>query len=213
MIGDRLAGARQNERSACDNRAQKNLQTAVAADIVERTPHDGLGFRWRRDRRGEAAEAVHHHLRHAGRARRQQHPFGRNPIRRVLRDRHEIWRADDHDGNACESLRRLAIDHDGIDVGVRHQRAKMPALDIRRQDSEAAGNPIKLDQRQSARELACGRNQNRTSAQFGEAAAEAAAGKESGEVERERRDRKRTGQPARCRCDGAARAPQRAPFS
>ncbi len=43
MIGDRLAGARQNERRAAKHRAQENLQSAIAADVVERAPDDGFG--------------------------------------------------------------------------------------------------------------------------------------------------------------------------
>ncbi len=39
MIGDRLAGAREYERGAAMDRAEGNLQLAIAADVVERAPH------------------------------------------------------------------------------------------------------------------------------------------------------------------------------
>ena len=86
MIGDRLAGARQHQRRAADDRAQKYLQAAVAADVVERAPHDGaVETLSGADRRDQAGQAVHRHLRHAGRAGREQHPFGRHLRQRMLR--------------------------------------------------------------------------------------------------------------------------------
>ena len=39
MFADRLAGAGQNERDAAEHGAQKDLQAAIAADVVERPPH------------------------------------------------------------------------------------------------------------------------------------------------------------------------------
>ncbi len=77
MIGDRLAGAGENQRRAAAHRAEIDLQAAVAADVVERAPNVGAVGRARGAHGGgEPFEIVHDHLRHAGRARGHQHPFG-----------------------------------------------------------------------------------------------------------------------------------------
>ncbi len=76
MIADRLAGAGQNKRNAAEHRAQENLQAAIAADVVERTPDRIVADRPATKRRGQAGERMHHHFRHAGGARREHHPIG-----------------------------------------------------------------------------------------------------------------------------------------
>ena len=87
MLADRLARARQHQRSAAEHRAQENLQAAVAADVVEGAPYHRRIALLRLERRRQGGERVHHHFRHARGARRQQYPFGRvgrrdKPIRR-----------------------------------------------------------------------------------------------------------------------------------
>jgi hypothetical protein len=39
VIHHRFAGARQDERSAADHGAEEDLQTAIAANVVEGAPH------------------------------------------------------------------------------------------------------------------------------------------------------------------------------
>ena len=74
---DRLVGARQHQRAAAEQGAQEDLQAAIAADVVERAPDHRrvIGLR-ASDRRGQGRRDVHDHLRHAGGAGGEQHPFG-----------------------------------------------------------------------------------------------------------------------------------------
>jgi hypothetical protein len=72
----RLGGVRQHQRAAPDDGPQKDLQSAIAADVVERAPHDRLSTGGRRlDRREQAGKRMPHQFRQAGGARSQQNPF------------------------------------------------------------------------------------------------------------------------------------------
>ena len=173
MIGNRLAGAGKNERSAAEHRAQENLQSAITADVVERAPYRrGVGGTAAGDGRREPGKVVHHHLRHARRARGQQHPFGANGNRRRLVERNDRRRAGDANGERERRMRsRTVVGHDRIDFGCRHHGAEMIGLDIGRQDHQAPRDAVELDQRQRRRQLARGRHQDRTARQIREPAA------------------------------------------
>ena len=107
MIGNRLAGAGKNERSAAEHRAQENLQSAITADVVERAPYRrGVGGTAAGDGRREPGKIVHHHLRHARRARGQQYPFGANGNGRRLVARSDRRRAGDANGERERRMRR-----------------------------------------------------------------------------------------------------------
>ena len=173
MIGDRLAGARQHQRRAADDRAQKDLQAAIAADVVERAPHDGaVETLPGADRRDQAGKAVHRHLRHAGRAGREQHPFGRHLRQRKLLGRDDGRRANDtHWKIECRLARRARVDHDGVGLGAGEQSVKMIGCGIGRQDRQPARHAVELDQRQRTRELARRRDDDRAAGKLRKPAA------------------------------------------
>src|SRR6185437_8860457 len=65
-VADGLVRARKHQRGPTQHCAQKDLQTAVAADVVEGAPHPGSARRRAAgDRAREARQAVHHQLRAA----------------------------------------------------------------------------------------------------------------------------------------------------
>ena len=74
------------------------------------------------------------------------------------------------------------VDDDSIDLGVGDQCAEMRAIDIGRQNSDAAGNAVELDQRQRACELARRSDENGAVGQFGKSAAQARAVRQVGDA-------------------------------
>ncbi len=172
MIGDRLAGARQHQRRAADDRAQKYLQAAIAADVVERAPDDGAVETSGADRRDQAGQAVHRHLRHAGRAGREQYPFGQHMRQRLLFGRGDGRRTNDaHRKIECRVVQRTRVDHDGVGLGTGDQSGQVIGRRIGRQNRHAARHAVELDQRQRRRELARRRDHNRAVRKLGKAAA------------------------------------------
>jgi hypothetical protein len=172
MIGDGLACARQHQRRVPERRAQKDLQTAIAADVVERAPYDRAVRCFAADRRGQAGEAVDGHFRHARGARREQHPFGFARRRGKICSRHDVRRARNPQRNIERSARgRIGIDDNSIDLGTGDDGCKMIGIGVGRQNGEAARDAVKLDQRQRGGELAAGGDQDRFSRQFVEPAA------------------------------------------
>ena len=75
-ISRRFAGARKHQRHSAQHRAQINLQSAVAADVVERAPDRLRTAPLSRQRPRETLQAVRDQLRRAGGTRGQQYPFG-----------------------------------------------------------------------------------------------------------------------------------------
>ena len=179
MIADRLAGAGQNKRNAAEHRAQENLQAAIAADVVERTPDRVVDDRPAAKRRGQAGERMHHHFRHAGGARREHDPLGlargggKPPGRGNLRSAGNADRQIER-GACCRAL----VDDHRIDVGAGDDRREVFGIGIGRQDGETARDAVKLDQGERRGQLTAGGDENGFSGQFFEPAAEArAAGK------------------------------------
>jgi hypothetical protein len=186
MIRDRLAGAGEKERSAAAHGAEVNLQAAISANVVERAP-DGsaVGGAWGVQRRREAFEIVHDQLRHAGRARGHQHPFGAHARQRACAHRRDRRRASHAYGKRKRLIwRRAVVDHHGVDAGDGDHGAKMFRRSVGRQDHDTARDTVKLDQRQSARELACGGEQHRPPGEFRQTAAETRPAIEIGEADR-----------------------------
>ena len=70
---DAFIGATEGQRTAAGERAQKNLQSAIAADVVERRP---LLQRGGRDRARQGSQRMHDELRRAAGAGGRQYPFG-----------------------------------------------------------------------------------------------------------------------------------------
>ena len=75
-ISGRFAGARKHQRHSGEHRAQINLQSAIAADVVERAPDDLRTAPLPRQRPRKTLQAVRDQLRRAGGTRGQQYPFG-----------------------------------------------------------------------------------------------------------------------------------------
>ena len=94
MFGDRLARHGKDERSAAKHGTEKNLQTAVTADIIESAPHR-RAVRWTAVANGhrEAGKIVRDHFRRPGGARGHQHPFGANRSGECFRHRDDRRRA------------------------------------------------------------------------------------------------------------------------
>ena len=75
-IAGRFLGVREHERSTAQERAQKDLQTAVTADVVEGAPDDRIARAAALYRAGEARQRVQRHFRIAGGSRGEENPFG-----------------------------------------------------------------------------------------------------------------------------------------
>src|SRR5947209_10544952 len=74
---ERLIRIREDHRGAADNGTKKNLQTAIATNVVKCCPNRGLrARRWRCDGADKSAQGVGDELRRASRTRRCQHPLG-----------------------------------------------------------------------------------------------------------------------------------------
>ena len=89
VIGDRLARFGQDERSTSEYRAKENLETPIAANVIECAPYRGpIRDASSVDCCRKAGEIVNDHFRHAGRARGHEHPFGANASRPLFGNRH-----------------------------------------------------------------------------------------------------------------------------
>ena len=186
MIGNGFAGAGKNKRGTAAHRAQVNLQTAVTANIVERTPNVGAIGRTRHPQRGgERCKIVDDHLRHAGGAGGHHDPFSVNARRRIVRQRLDRGFAHDARETIKRRVRRRAlVHHGGVDTGDGDDGGKMCRIGVRRQDDNAARNALQLDQRERAGELAFRRQQRRASGELAQTAAETRAAREIGEAQR-----------------------------
>ena len=185
VVGHGLAGARQDERASADHGPQEDLQTAVAANVVEGAPHRRSGGRL--DRRGEARDGVADQLGNARGARGQQHPFGLPAAHRqiVLRlDRRAAFgvkRDTECVRIGRAGVGRAAIGHDRIDLGGRDDGAKMVLRHAWRANDETARDAVQLDHRERRCELVTGGKENRAPLQGAEPAAETRTGDEIGE--------------------------------
>ena len=130
---------------------KKDLQAAIAADVVEGAPHHGaVETLSGADRRGQAGQAVHDHLRHAGRAGGEQHPFGRQLRQRKLlgleqwpaRKRHA--REDRAPGGPAYPRRSTTASASA----QANQSAEVIGCGIGRQNRHPARHAVELDQRQ-----------------------------------------------------------------
>ena len=128
-----------------EQRAQEDLQAAVAADVVERRPVAAAGDR--RDRAGQRRERVDDELRRAAGARGRQDPFGRRAPRAARRA-----------AQAAGGRRRARdVDRGGGGVAVvdaarrprpsRASASERVASRARRAEHDLAREAVELDQR------------------------------------------------------------------
>ncbi|MEY9748111.1 hypothetical protein ABIF65_007485 [Bradyrhizobium japonicum] len=173
VIAERFMRIGQHHRGAGENRAQENLQAAIAANVVECRP----------DRRGSARRAfgddgarqcfqrMAGDFWYARRAGRQHQPLGgafgpgrRGGLKRQLR-------GDNERDCLCGPLRRLVGD-DSIDLGVRDQRIKMRRIKIGRAQQHAPCDTIELDHGEPRFELVRQLEQDRAARQLTQTAAQ-----------------------------------------
>ena len=183
MVAQRLVRRRDHEVGAVEKRAQKNLQAAVAADVVEGRPFPGCragrGLPYRAGQRGER---VRDELRPPGGSRGGEHPFrvelaGRQRVRR---------RGGQGDGGRVEVATGEEIGPvggDDIHLAVLEEGGEIMGRQIGWRDDEAAGNAVEFDQHAGGRDLARCRHQHGAAGEARRGAPETArAAGEGGEV-------------------------------
>ncbi len=162
----RLARLGQHHRALADQRAQQDLQTAVAADVVEGAPDRRYRARRRRsDGAGQPLQRVDDHFRGAGRAGGEHHPFGLGVVGGRLGKRLE--RGADRCERHVERLdrRRRRVEHGRLDAGRGGDAGKVVVVQVRRADDDAPREPVEFDQRDRGCERALGSKQHRAPAQ------------------------------------------------
>ena len=148
-IVDRLAGAAQRQRAPAGDRAQENLQAAVAADVVEGRPvlDRGCGGALRIGA-GQRRQRMDHHFRIAGGAGGQQHPFGRAACARARR---RVGAAAARMARRVATIARRRRDSrvidDRVGLGVADDGGQMPGFEIGRAEHDAARPAVEFDQR------------------------------------------------------------------
>ncbi len=163
VVADRLAGPGQHERSAAEDRPEKNLEAAIPPDVVERAPDDVVALRQRRaDRRGQAGETVVEHLRRARRAGREKDPLCWNLELRM-------WNLE------CRRSDEIAIRHDGIHASLLGDGRKMFGRQVGRAHDQPARDAVELDECERRSELIASGNQHRSSCELHRAVTDARA--------------------------------------
>ena len=154
-IAHRLVGAGEHHRAAADQRAQQDLQPAIAADVVERAPHlFAAGVRRARDRAGQAAQRMDRHLRRSGGAGGEQRPFAHQP-RRIGRRGHRHGHAGDDAGR--RQIGHVLVGHDDARPGRRHHAGQVLRPEIGGTQHDPPRQPVQLQQCQRGRKLRAGR--------------------------------------------------------
>ena len=183
MIGRRFVHPRQHQRSRAQERAQKYLQAAVAANVVERRPnHARLGFGSAAEGACERAQRMGNQLGRPGRAGGQEHPFG---LKRGSHGAYK-WRRLERGPNDCLTVPagnfggRAVGDH-GVDLGIFDDRRQLAGGDIERANHQSARDPIELDQGQGTGQLIASGNEHRAPAQLAEPATQISATDEAGQ--------------------------------
>ena len=75
-VASRFLGARQHQRTATEDRSQKNLQAAITTNVIERAPHDGASRAVVAvDRSRQGRQIVQDQLRPTGVAGCKKDPF------------------------------------------------------------------------------------------------------------------------------------------
>ena len=203
----RLCGIRQHQRARVQ-RAEVDLQPAVAPDVVEGGPDDLGRRRAIGERGGEARQIVLHELRCTGGTGSEENPLGltraRPPHRVGLERRPGIDR--DPDADLAARRRAAGILHAGIGCGARDDGRQVFGGEPGRQEHHAPRHPVELGDRESRGELICHGEQHRTAAQLLEPPAEDRGVRKPGE-----RDPAATAvERAGGRSGGRDRVPQRA---
>ena len=182
MIGDCFLRVRQHHRAAAEHRAQEDLQAAVAAHVIERGPDRRRTWRWpfRKDCPGKPGERVTDDLRCAGRAGREQQPFGLGSDRGWTSRLHRQPSSNDQ-GNA-EVLPEggVVADH-GVNLGIGNHRREMFGPQVRRTQQHAAHDAIEFEHHKRGGELICHRDQHRSAGKFRGTAGKNAAGHQIGD--------------------------------
>ena len=166
------------QRAPARERAQENLQSAIAADVVEGRP---LLQRRFHDRAHQRVQSVRDELGRPRRARGRQYPF--RPMNRGARRAQRLQRQPADRREFDLDRRGLAVMHDRVGFGVAHdarQRFRPPA---RRAEHDAARHPVEIDQRRGGQSHVAHKQDNRAALQPPETVAEARARREI--VERE----------------------------
>ena len=178
MIRWRFTGVGEHKRSPPHNSSEEYLEPTVAANIVERAPHYIRilvlpGF----DRRRQSCEIVSEHFRHAGRARRQEHPFGCTGIETYLMNlRTEGRTRTDVDVNTQGSrILHVTIGYDCVHSCPGDNPGKMFGRQIRRTDHQPPHDPIQFEDRQSGSKLIVRVKQNGPAGKLSTPAAQAGA--------------------------------------
>ena len=144
VIVDALAGAAQVKRLAPRERAQEDLQAAVAANVVERRP----GLRWRgAEGAGQGRERVDDHLRRAAGARSRHHPFGGEAPAARRGERFERQAARDREIEIDLRRRFVAVIDQRVRLRPADQRFKAGPVEAGRAEHDAAREAVELDQR------------------------------------------------------------------
>ena len=113
---------------------------------------------------------------HAGRARREKHPFRGVPIDLDTFRRLRGYTRESMQRDATAALIvRVAIGHDRVHAGLGDQRGKVCGWQVGRANDEATRNPVQFDQRQSRRKLILSCDEHRAARELEEPAAEARA--------------------------------------
>ncbi len=180
-IPDRLGRIAEHERARV-HAAQKDLQPAVAADVIEGAPGRCLGRRRLSGQcAGQTFEGVQYELGSAGGARGEEDPLGRvralppRHRRRQLRPRGEGQRQADR-----LFARRIRIAHHGVRFGPADDAGQMRQGEIRGTQHQAARHAVELQQGQGGGQLVLRGEEHAAPAQFLEPAAEAGAVREVG---------------------------------
>jgi hypothetical protein len=181
-----VAGRGHHHRALAEERAQQDLQAAVAAGVVEGAPdRRRLGARRRLDRAGEALKAVDHQFRRPGRPGREHHPFGRqrHRARRVQRVEGQA----DSDERPFEAGWQRRFGNDRLGARDVDNAGQGLVGEIRRAEHDAPGDAVEFDQRDRRVERIGDPHQHRTP---GERARRAAQGRAAGDIgERQARPR------------------------
>jgi len=185
IVGRRLTGFGQHDRSAADNGAQEYLKAAIAANVGERRPYRRRFLRATvgDDGAAKALKRVADDLRHIRAARCQHPPFGRAfggraggcPHRHAHRG-HQI--------HACVRPARRLVGDNGFDLAILDQRSNMIEIEIGRTEQHPPRKAVDFRHRDGGQQLIRDRKQHRAPGQLIRAADEASLLKTIGQRHR-----------------------------
>ncbi len=165
-VGRGLLCVGQHHARAAGQGAQQHLQPAIAADVVEGGPDQGLaGPLFRGHGAGQGVKRVGHHLGPAGGARGEHDPLGASA---AVPNRDGLGAVDGVAGHLSrQGVRDLAVVQQGVDPGLGADGRQVGGVEIGRAQHQPRGQAVELDQGQGGGKLAAGAHQHRAPGQLG----------------------------------------------